>query len=201
MGSPLSHPYERGGRRGRHFFAFLNCIGRGGERRCLLNSDASNANTIRGGGRASCTLIVRESLRREVVGSLILPPPASRLPLLLMRVLAPTSLGRMPWDSCSFRVHFAFVSRSSCYIVMTVLTRWWGWNGGMNHLLACAGGYAGLTSLRKMRSMSAVYLRASRHRRQPKAQTLEGCEELAARSSSLGYVKWVFSSLAYSIGN
>jgi len=26
-----------------------------------------------------------------------------------MRVLAPTSLGRMPWDSCSFRVRFAFV--------------------------------------------------------------------------------------------
>jgi len=34
---------------------------------------------------------------------------------------------------------FAFVSRSSYYIVIVVLTRWWGWNGGMNHLLACAG--------------------------------------------------------------
>jgi len=45
--------------------------------------------------------------------------------------------------------------------------------------------------LRRMRSMSVVYHRASRHRRQLKAQTLEGWEELAARSSYLGYLEWV----------
>jgi len=54
-----------------------------------------------------------------------------------------------------------FVSRSSCCMLIAVLVRWRGWDGWTNSL-ACSCGGIGLISLGERRSMSAVYVRASR---------------------------------------